>query len=402
MSRRTYVGFGFGAIQSGLFLYEAFQSWKFDRLVVAEVVPEWVEAIRANRGHYALNVATETRVEKHDIGEIEIYNPAVAEDRVRLIEALAEAKEIATALPSVDFYTRGAPSVSDLLREAFEEKRNDERLPPCVVYTAENNNHAAEILEKAVGLDATGGKIQFLNTVICKMSQVVDDPAVIAREDLEAVAPGLPRAFLVESFNRILISRITLPDFQRGLSVFQEKRDLLPFEEAKLYGHNATHALIGYLAKEKGYTFMSEAKQDPELFALAREAFLQESGAALIQKNGGVDPLFTEEGYRAYAEDLLERMTNPFLQDQVDRIIRDPRRKLAWNDRLIGTMRLALDAGIEPRRFAQGARAALKILKPEMPGQTDKQILDSLWGSPPEGLPQRERLIDLICGSGPA
>ena len=39
---RTYVGFGFGAIQSGLFLYEAYRSGKFQRLVVAEVIPEVV------------------------------------------------------------------------------------------------------------------------------------------------------------------------------------------------------------------------------------------------------------------------------------------------------------------------------------------------------------------------
>ena len=34
---KTFVGFGFGAIQGGLFLYEAFRSGKFGRLVVAEV-----------------------------------------------------------------------------------------------------------------------------------------------------------------------------------------------------------------------------------------------------------------------------------------------------------------------------------------------------------------------------
>ncbi len=39
---RTYVGFGFGAIQAGLFLYEAFQSGNFGRLVVAE--EQWHDA----------------------------------------------------------------------------------------------------------------------------------------------------------------------------------------------------------------------------------------------------------------------------------------------------------------------------------------------------------------------
>ena len=32
----TFVGFGFGAIQAGLFLYEAYRSGNFGRLVVAE------------------------------------------------------------------------------------------------------------------------------------------------------------------------------------------------------------------------------------------------------------------------------------------------------------------------------------------------------------------------------
>ena len=46
--------------------------------------------------------------------------------------------------------------------------------------------------------------------------------------------------------------------FARGITAFIEKDDLLPFEEAKLYGHNAIHALIGYLAHERGLTLMSQ------------------------------------------------------------------------------------------------------------------------------------------------
>lgn len=43
---RTFVGIGFGPIQSGLFLLEAHRSGNFDRLVVAEIVPEIVDAVR--------------------------------------------------------------------------------------------------------------------------------------------------------------------------------------------------------------------------------------------------------------------------------------------------------------------------------------------------------------------
>ena len=84
---RTYVGFGFGAIQSGLLLYEAFQSGNFSRLVVAEVVPEGVEAVR-KAGGYSLNIATAEGIEQCFVDGIEIYNPTVDEDAKMLVEAL--------------------------------------------------------------------------------------------------------------------------------------------------------------------------------------------------------------------------------------------------------------------------------------------------------------------------
>ena len=69
---RTFVGFGFGAIQAGLFLYEAWRTGNFGRLVVAEVVPAIVEGVRRNQGRYALNVATPSGIETHQIGPVEI------------------------------------------------------------------------------------------------------------------------------------------------------------------------------------------------------------------------------------------------------------------------------------------------------------------------------------------
>lgn len=373
MNGRTYVGFGFGAIQSGLLLYEAFQSGAFSRLVVAEVVPEVVDAIRADGGYW-VNVATADGIEQHHVDGVEVYNPTVPEDAQKLVEALAEAQEIGTALPSVDFFTRGDPSVADLLRKAFIRKMKEPDLPHAVVYTAENHNHAAEALDDAIGLGLTK-RVQFLNTVVGKMSGVVTDSNQIAEDGLARVTPALNRAFLVEEFNRILIDKIQLPGFQRGIDVFEEKDELLPFEEAKLYGHNAVHALIGYLAYEKGCHTMSEVTAFPSILEAARSAFIDESGAALVKKYAGLDPLFSEKGFRTYAEDLLVRMMNPYLQDQVERVIRDPGRKLGWNDRLIGAMRLVSSQGFSPVHFAEGARAALRVLSLEM--------LNDIWKQEP-------------------
>lgn len=379
----TFVGFGFGAIQAGLFLYEAWRSGNFGRLVVAEVVPTMVEGVRRNQGRYALNVATPAGIETHEIGPVEIFNPLDERDRQALIKAVAEADELVTSLPSVAFYGTGKPGdVLDILSEGLREKMCDPALPAAVVYTAENHNHAAEklaeALEARLGVKLAATRTQILNTVIGKMSGVVNEPVQIAEQGLVSIVPDMTRAFLVEAFNRILITRIELPGFKRGIEVFEEKADLLPFEEAKLYGHNATHALIGYLLRERGGLTMAEAAQDPALMTFAREAFLHESGAALCRKYQGVDALFTATGFAAYVDDLLVRMTNPFLKDAVDRVTRDTRRKLGWEDRLIGTMRLVLGQGIKPERYARGAAAAVRRLAIEE-NTTTENLLESLW-----------------------
>jgi len=397
---RTFVGFGFGAIQGGLFLYEAHRSGNFGRLVVAEVVPEVVEAVRRSGGCYRVNVATRSGIEVHEVSKVEIYNPLVPGDAAKLATALAEASEICTALPSVDFFTRGELSTASLIAGAVRRKVADTSLPACIVYTAENHNHAAEILQDACGKKPdedtrtkAGQRIQFLNTVIGKMSGVVTDTAQIQADKLACLTDGLSRALLVEEFNRILITQIRLPGIDRGIKVFIEKPDLLPFEEAKLHGHNATHALLGFLAQRRGHHFMSDVGSDRPLMALGREAFLEESGAALIARHKGIDPLFTPAGYQAYADDLLERMINPYLRDLIERVVRDPRRKLAWEDRLIGTMRLALDAGVQPRRFAFGAAAAVESLASP---KTLAETLNELWPAADQPAGRKAQLISLI------
>jgi mannitol-1-phosphate 5-dehydrogenase len=371
---KTYIGIGFGAIQAGLFLYEACQSGHFGRLVVAEVMPEPVAALRRANGVYTSNIAHPDRIESAPIGPVQIENPAIDPDRERLLEAIAQAEEIGTAVPSVDFYVSPGPgSLHRLLADGLRRKAAQSG-PPAVIYVAENHNHAAEILEAAVmrAIPANEqaevrARVQFLNTVIGKMSGVVTDPEQIAAQNLAPVTPGSSRAFLVEAFNRILISQIRLPaapDFQRGIAVFEEKVDLLPFEEAKLYGHNATHALAAYLGLAAHRRYIADLPPMPGAMAFLRAAFLEESGAALVKKYHGLDPLFTPDGYRHYVDDLLARMVNPNLQDTVERVGRGPERKLGWHDRLVGTMRLALSQGITPARYAVGAAAALAAIEP--------------------------------------
>ena len=363
MAKHIFTGFGFGPIQSGLFVKEAFQSGNFDRIVVAEIDQKLVDALRANKGTYYVNVAKADGIEVLKIDNVEMLNPSIADDRKKLLDVLSQSTEITTSLPSVNFYNLGGQSsIASLIAGGLKKSK----AKAAIVYTAENNNHAAEILEEAVG-ETIGAlslnHVQFLNTVIGKMSQVVTNSAEIAQLNLKPISPGIERAFLVEEFNRILVSRTRISGFEPGIGIFIEKDDLLPFEEAKLYGHNAVHALLAYLGAVKGYGKMTELKNDQAIMKIGRDAFLNESGAALIKKYATLgDELFTETGYRYFADDLLERMTNPYLTDTIERAGRDPVRKLGINDRIFGTMAVALEYGIEPKNMALGAMAGIVVL----------------------------------------
>jgi mannitol-1-phosphate 5-dehydrogenase len=405
------VGFGFGAIQAGLFLYEAYRSGNFRRLVVAEVVPEVVETIRRSEGQYAVNVAHSDGVEIARVGPVQIEDPALPQDQQRIINAIAEAEEIATAVPSVQFYVSTSPGSIHRLLAAGVRKKAADSSPRAVVYAAENHNHAAEILEAAVfdaipdaEKAAAKSRVRFLNTVIGKMSGVVSDSHEIHSQGLAPITSAGQRAFLVETFNRILISKVCfeaangVPPFQRGITVFEEKEDLFPFEEAKLYGHNATHAIAAYVGAIRGARRIAELREFPDIVRFLGAAFVQESGGALIRKHAGKDPLFTPQGYRNYADDLLSRMTNPYLQDTVERVGRDPRRKLGWDDRLVGTIRVAWKEGLIPRRYAFGTAAALHMLDPAFlsSGAPVANWLEPIWGNSPAESHEIDSILNLI------
>jgi mannitol-1-phosphate 5-dehydrogenase len=248
-------------------------------------------------------------------------------------------------------------------------------------------------------------RVQFLNTVIGKMSGVLGSQSEIAALRLVPTTPADDRAFLVEAFNHILISRIALPvspdapPFRRGITAFVEKDDLLPFEHAKLYGHNATHALAAYLGALMNCTRIAELPAVPGMLDFLRRAFVEESGAALIHRYHDLDPLFTPAGYAAYADDLLVRMCNPYLADTIERVGRDVERKLGWDDRLVGTMRLALAAGVTPRRYALGAAAALVALDPAL--LTDSAAVSErlvpLWGNSLRDPAQEQAVLALVA-----
>jgi mannitol-1-phosphate 5-dehydrogenase len=408
-AQKTFLGFGLGAVQSGLMLHEAIKSGNFKRYVILEVNDDLVKVIQDANCTININTATENGIIKSKISGFEIYNPQNVTDRRNIESAISEADEMATAIPSIDYYDHGGEnSIANLLA------RNINPDKPQIIYTAENNNYASDILLDKI-IAHVGGKkpkkFQTLNTVIGKMGGVIQDPVTINELGLALQVPDGQNAILVEEFNNIIVSKVLLKGVKKGIDVFQEKEDLLPFEEAKLFGHNAVHSMLGFLAYFKNYLFMSDIRNDSFLYQYGEIAFREECGALLLKKYKNFDdPLFTKAGFEFYGSDLLKRMTNPYLRDEVKRICRDPLRKIGYNDRFLGTIQEAFKQNIIAKTIAQAVIGGLCYIINEKinigidyPGnlfdlntKTIKTILEEVWKNE-EDNGYKNDCLALIC-----
>ncbi|MBQ9802047.1 MAG: mannitol dehydrogenase [Clostridia bacterium] len=123
------------------------------------------------------------------------------------------------------------------------------------------------------------------------------------------------------------------------------------FIERKLLIHNMGHALMTYVAYQKGYNYIFEAACDGEIKYILTRALL-ESARALARRHGA--PL---DDTMQFVEDLMVRFENKLLVDSLDRVGRDPKRKLSATDRLVGAFNMVREQGGVPAHIAVGIAA---------------------------------------------
>jgi mannitol-1-phosphate 5-dehydrogenase len=81
---------------------------------------------------------------------------------------------------------------------------------------------------------------------------------------------------------------------------------------------------------------------------------MEESGAVLINRYG-----FDAKKHAAYINKILQRFENPYLHDDVERVGRQPLRKLSAGDRLIKPLRGTLEYGLRHDNLVKGIAAAM-------------------------------------------
>ena len=137
--------------------------------------------------------------------------------------------------------------------------------------------------------------------------------------------------------------------------------NLEAYLERKLFTLNTGHATAAYIGAMKGIGTIGESISRPEIYKIVR-AVMQQSGEGLVKKFG-----FDHDAHFAYIEKILKRFQNPYLRDDVNRVGREPLRKLAPNDRLILPMMTAKGFGLPYDKILLAIGAALHFGNPEDP-----------------------------------
>ena len=147
----------------------------------------------------------------------------------------------------------------------------------------------------------------------------------------------------------------------------------------KLYLGNLFHTLAAVYGAEKGYQRIGQCYGDRKIRTQITAAFAESEAAVLRTWH------FDEKEHRQWREMMLRKMQVPS-QDEVDRVIRDLRRKLGREERLIGPILLCLQQNLPSFDLVVGAAAALSRLAQE---QTD--FAEAFAGNPADAVAQ-------VCG----
>lgn len=184
-----------------------------------------------------------------------------------------------------------------------------------------------------------------------------------------------PLEVTVETFSEWIVDKTQFKGALPTIPGMELTDNLMAFVERKLFTLNTGHAITAYLGKLAGHQTIRDAILDKKIRAVVQGA-MEESGAVLIKRYA-----FDPQKHAAYIQKILGRFENPYLKDDVERVGRQPLRKLSAGDRLIKPLLGTLEYGLPHRNLVKGIAAAMHFRS--------------------EDDPQAQELAALIADKGP-
>ena len=346
----TAVQFGAGNIGRG-FMGQLFWEAGY-RTVFIEAQRPMVDLLNEKK-KYPLRLLDAYFKSEIDI-TIDRFEALSTEDTSKVGEAVAQADVVGTAV-GVKNLNAIAPLVAAGIKLRFSKKKG-----PIDIYLCENILDAAETLRKAV-MGILGGKFEdwveenvgFVGTSVARMV-----PAASGRFGVKD-----PLFVVADSYHKFPYDGRAIRAEQPAIEGMKAVMNFKAEVERKLFTYNLGHAALAYLGFLKGYTYVHEPFGDNDLAPIVESALDETTEVLLAMYPEDLDP----EEHGDIRNDVRVRFGNPLLMDTVQRVGRDPVRKLGPNDRLIGSARLCLSHGVFPRAIAEVCGAAFLYEHPEDP-----------------------------------
>lgn len=335
------VHFGAGNIGRGfvgLLLHEAGYE-----VVFADVNAELIDALAASDAYTV-----------HEVG-------AGARDSIvdgfRAVNSQSDAATLLRELETADLATTAVgPTILRFIAPhlVVALQNRDADAPPLVIMACENAINATDLLRDEMAALSSPEEWPSLAA-----------KAVFANTAVDRIVPGqAPDAGLdvtVETFFEWAIESPPFGDAPPDIPGAHFVDDLAPYIERKLFTVNTGHAATAYFGFVAGHSRISDALADPAV-AEAVERVLGETSALIVAKHD-----FTVEEQARYRATILERFRNPELPDTVERVGRQPLRKLGRHERFIGPAAELSELGRPVDGLLAAVGAALRFDVPADP-----------------------------------
>ncbi|RYP27223.1 hypothetical protein DL767_007756 [Monosporascus sp. MG133] len=340
------VHFGAGNIGRGFvacFLHESGYE-----VVFADVVDKVVDALNATPQYKVKEVGVDSKDEKI-ITNYRAINSK--HDEAKLIDEISTADVVTCSVgPNILKF------IAPVIAKGIDKRSSD--LKPLAVIACENMIGATSALAEHIkantapeSLENHDEKAAYGNSAIDRIVPAQDPNAgldVTLEKFYEWVVESKP-------FDKDSDVKTSAKVERPSIKGIKWTENLEPFIERKLFTVNTSHATAAYYGYNRHKRTVDDAMRDEAIRAEV-EAAITETAALIVAKHG-----ISQEEQDAYKEKIINRISNPYLADAVERGGRAPLRKLGRKERFIGPAAELEERGLSTTALLGAAEMAFRF-----------------------------------------
>lgn len=313
INEKKAVHFGAGAIGRG-FLGELYQRSGYE-IVFADVMDPLINSLQSTPKYTVTEISTEGE-KSFEVSNYRAINSKTHEADV--VKELTTAAIVTCAVgPNILKF------IAPVIAKGIDGRPQGSQ--PLAVIACENAIGATDTLAGFIKQEPNTPKDRLAS---------INERATFANSAVDRIVPVQdPNAGLnvrIESFFEWVVERTPFTDTHHP-EIYGVKwvDDLKPYIERKLFTVNTGHATAAYYGYNRGKQLIHDSMEDKEIHDTVQNVLL-ETKKLICDKHG----ISTQE-QSDYVNQIVTRISNPYLEDPVERVGRAPLRKLSRKERFI-------------------------------------------------------------------